>query len=299
MLLFLIFTGIFAVITSHLLFTMVLGMISFLVPLMLWWMGQRISAAYTSHKTYENFFRLVDNKKSGRYITNSASEEFVEMLGDAVETLQEVPPRAYTFFKKEIQDLRVGKYVIATPHAIYVHHVEFLLNVLQEGEVFQTSHVHDKNKQAELDENGEGNAVFEHYINAHCKAANNKGVLITRIYIFESYATIPKSYWIQMSKLKENKVTVKILLERRIGSEIEKRDITIIGKKIIGVVDSSQAVNKCEYTVLKPSNTETFYSHKENYNQLHTAAKDLKDVVEKYKHELPELTDDIVTAILM
>jgi len=288
---FFIFSIVLGVVTNNVLVTLFFALFSLIVSLLLIWMGQRISSAYASHRTFEDFFQVVANVKTGSHSTGMGmvSDDFAKIVEQATKTLKASPPRA-AIIKSQIEDLSRGVYIVANPSKIYDHNKEFLKS-LKRGDVFQTTHVVSQNLKAHIDEDGTGESNFNTLIKAYEHAAKSL-IHVMRIYIFKEYTDITKGYWMQMKKLDDAGVSIKILLEHQIMSidiEEEKRDITLFGNRVIGIADFNEKVIKATYIVKRPDTEEEFNRQVDKLKQLEDLAENLQDIVATMPDEVKQI----------
>jgi len=276
---FFLFSIVLGVVTNNVLVTLFFALFSLIVSLLLIWMGQRISSAYSSHRTFEEFFLTISNGKGNRHHTSGISEEFSKMVEQAAKTLAASPPRA-AIIKSQIEDLSRGVYVVANSAMIYDHNKEFL-KYLRKGEIFLTTHVCQNSEEAN----------FNSLLRAYENAAASK-IRVIRIYIFKAYADITSGYWLQMKKLNQAGVSVRILLEQQmehLAIEIEKRGVTLFGDCIVGVVDSNEKVTKATYIVKRPDTEEEFNRQADKLKQMEELSEELPAVVKNMSNEIKEM----------
>lgn len=273
-------------------FKQIFMVISFLVPIIVIWLRHCITHDLHGFLQFREFFQTIDLCNYG-FLPND--EEF-QIVEKATKTLHETPFRA-NIIKEQIQHLCNGFYTIANSKGIYDHNA-LCLEKLKKKQEFRTTHSAKLNKDAINYFWGPNINPYSGLISAHCKAAE-RGVKVTRIYVFEEY---PEEYFFcdknsnyqkEIASLLRSGVDVKVALYKNLNPEFSE-GITIIDNTIIGIVEKAQpSLCVCKYYVKIGKNYSTdgnnVQKHIEYYDKLYEIGKKLCYNIENNKVEYKEM----------
>jgi len=260
--------------------TWLLTILSVLVPATVGWIRYHINQVLSEskshneiHNTMTQFFLAIINSNGSRAYTSKLSDKFIKSIEAATETLQKSHVRAH-YFKDEINKrLAKGFYIVANPSAIFKHNTSFLES-LKKGDEFKTMHFYDIHKNLINCAGLEETVEYKNLIKAQ-KESSKRGVIVTRLYIFDEFTKIPQVYKNQMDDLDAANVDIRILLRRQFDSGTDYSDITIIGKIMAGIMEDKNHLSKCTYYV---NNDDNIQEYIDEFNQLANAAKNLAEV---------------------
>jgi hypothetical protein len=283
-LLFLFAATIAAIATDYTAASIVVGLV---VPSAIYWLRYCIARELSDHEKddkltalLKSFFIVLENKADDSQLEYELSEAFLGTITSATETLNIATVRAKTILG-QLKSLARGEFTIANTASIFQHNTE-CLEQLDKSETYRTTHMY-KIHLGVLDEEGECTSQHAKLVKAHCKAAKNHGVIVTRLYVFDDYyEAIPEPYIEEMSQLADADVNVRIMKTKKYNNEASFADITIINNEILGIVlDRNIPINKCEYRVNTPNHSAMFENLTSEFDRLADAALTLDKLLEK------------------